>query len=103
MAYTHAPVMVQQVLEILQPESGKRYLDGTLGGGGHAEQILERSSPDGQVLGLDLDAEAIAAAQQRLKRFGDRMETRWDESPRSRRTPFTFSHFISFNISPALV
>ncbi len=77
MTTTHAPVMVPQVLEFLKPESGKRYLDGTLGGGGHAEQILERSSPDGQVLGLDLDGDAIAGAQQRLARFGDRLVTRW--------------------------
>jgi 16S rRNA (cytosine1402-N4)-methyltransferase len=76
MTTTHAPVMVPQVLEFLRPESGKRYLDGTLGGGGHAEQLLERSSPNGQVLGLDLDGDAIAGAQQRLARFGDRLVTR---------------------------
>ncbi|MFQ5852580.1 MAG: 16S rRNA (cytosine(1402)-N(4))-methyltransferase RsmH [Candidatus Binatia bacterium] len=77
MAYAHTPVMVRQVLEVLRPEAGRRYLDGTLGGGGHAEQLLERSSPDGEVLGLDWDREAIAAARQRLKRFGDRLVTRW--------------------------
>ena len=77
MATTHAPVMVPQVLEFLRPGPGKRYLDGTLGGGGHAEQILERSSPDGQVLGLDLDGEVLAVARQRLVRFGDRLVTRW--------------------------
>ena len=73
----HAPVLVEQVLEILRPEAGKRYLDGTLGGGGHAEQLLERSSPDGQILGLDWDGEAVAAAQRRLRRFEDRLVTRW--------------------------
>ncbi len=77
MAYTHVPVMVREVLEILQPESGRRYLDGTLGVGGHAEQVLERSSPLGQVLGLDRDEEALAVARQRLQRFGDRLVTRW--------------------------
>jgi 16S rRNA (cytosine1402-N4)-methyltransferase len=48
-------------------------VDGTLGGGGHAEQILIQSNPDGQVLGLDWDDEAIAAAQKRLSRFGERL------------------------------
>lgn len=75
MVYTHAPVMVQEVMELLRPEAHKRYLDGTLGGGGHAEQLLERSAPDGQVLGLDWDEEAITAAQQRLQKFGDRLVT----------------------------
>ena len=62
--------------EWLRPESGKRYLDGTLGGGGHTEEILIRSSPHGQVLGLDRDDEAITAACQRLQRFGARLITR---------------------------
>ena len=84
MTTTHAPVMVPQVLEFLKPESGKRYLDGTLGGGGHAEQLLERSSPDGQVLGLDLDGDAIATARQRLARFGDRLVTRWASFAKAR-------------------
>ena len=76
MIYQHAPVMVREVMELLRPESGKKFLDGTLGGGGHAEQLLERSGPDGRVLGLDWDEEAIRAAKQRLQRFGDRLLTR---------------------------
>ena len=76
MVYAHASVMVQEVMELLKPESHKKYIDGTLGGGGHTEQILALSSPDGMVLGLDWDDEAIAAAQERLKRFGDRLVTR---------------------------
>ena len=63
MVYEHVPVFVERVLEILRPEAGKRYLDGTLGGGGHSEQLLDRSSPDGQVLGLDWDEDAVQAAQ----------------------------------------
>jgi 16S rRNA (cytosine1402-N4)-methyltransferase len=51
-------------------------VDGTLGGGGHAEQILIQSSPDGELLGLDRDDEAIGAAQNRLSRFGDRLIVR---------------------------
>ncbi len=55
--------MAREVIDFLRPEPRKRYLDGTLGGGGHTEQILIHSSPDGQVLGLDLDDEAVAAAR----------------------------------------
>jgi 16S rRNA (cytosine1402-N4)-methyltransferase len=72
MAFAHIPVMTREVMEFLKPEPQKRYLDGTLGGGGHAEQILIESSPDGQLLGLDWDDEAIAAAEERLRRFGGR-------------------------------
>jgi 16S rRNA (cytosine1402-N4)-methyltransferase len=64
------------LIEALHPESGKRYLDGTLGGGGHTEEILIKSSPDGQVLGLDRDDEAIASAQERLRRFDRRFAAR---------------------------
>lgn len=76
MALTHASVMVSEAIDLLRPEPRKRYLDGTLGGGGHTEQILIHSSPDGQVLGLDLDDEALAAVRQRLGRFGDRLMLR---------------------------
>jgi 16S rRNA (cytosine1402-N4)-methyltransferase len=69
-------VLTHEVAEALRPEPGKRYLDGTLGGGGHSEEILIRSSPDGQVLGLDRDDEAIAAAAARLRRFGGRLIAR---------------------------
>ena len=62
--------------ELLRPAPGKRYLDGTLGGGGHSEEILVRSGPDGRVLGLDRDGEAIAAAYERLLRFGGRLIAR---------------------------
>ncbi len=73
MAFAHLSVMTAEVMQFLRPEPHRRYLDGTLGGGGHAEQILIRSSPDGQVLGLDWDDEAIVAAQKRLSRFGERL------------------------------
>ena len=76
MAFAHVAVMAGEVLHFLRPEPHRRYLDGTLGGGGHAEQILIQSGPDGQLLGLDWDDEAIAAAQERLKRFGDRLVLR---------------------------
>jgi 16S rRNA (cytosine1402-N4)-methyltransferase len=68
--------MVEEVTDFLKPEPRKRYLDGTLGGGGHTEQILLRSSPDGSVLGLDRDAEALVAARERLREYGDRLTVR---------------------------
>jgi 16S rRNA (cytosine1402-N4)-methyltransferase len=68
--------MAREVMEFLRPEPRRRYLDGTLGGGGHSEQLLMQSSPDGEVLGLDLDDEALAAARQRLARFGNRLVVR---------------------------
>jgi 16S rRNA (cytosine1402-N4)-methyltransferase len=76
MEFTHVPVMVEEVMNLLKPEPCKRYLDGTLGGGGHTEQILLRSSPDGRVLGLDRDAEALVAARKRLVGYGDRLTVR---------------------------
>lgn len=69
-------MLVPELIEALHPESGKRYLDGTLGGGGHTEEILIKSRPDGQVLGLDRDDEAIASAQERLRRFDRRFAAR---------------------------
>lgn len=74
--FAHVSVLSREVAELLRPAPGRRYLDGTLGGGGHAEEILIRSSPDGKVLGLDRDDEAIAAAGERLRRFDERLVAR---------------------------
>jgi len=74
--FAHVSVLLREVIEYLDPKPGKRYLDGTLGGGGHSEQILIGSEPDGLVLGLDRDEEALAAARARLQRFGDRLSAR---------------------------
>jgi len=76
MKFAHTSVLIQESMGLLKPRAGERYLDGTLGGGGHAEEILLRSSPDGQVLGLDRDDDALQAAAQRLSRFGDRLTLR---------------------------
>lgn len=73
---THVTVMAREAIAFLQPQPGGRYLDGTLGGGGHAEKILEESSPDGRVLGLDWDDMALDMAQRRLARFGGRLIAR---------------------------
>ena len=74
--FTHVSVLLKEAVGFLNPKPGRRYLDGTLGGGGHSEQILIGSSPDGEVLGLDRDDEALTAAQERLKGFGRRLRTR---------------------------
>jgi 16S rRNA (cytosine1402-N4)-methyltransferase len=72
MVFAHVAAMVQEVTHLLQPETRRCYLDGTVGGGGHAERILIDSSPEGKVLGLDRDDEAVVAARERLQPFGDR-------------------------------
>jgi 16S rRNA (cytosine1402-N4)-methyltransferase len=69
--------MADEVVEMLAPSAGGRHVDATLGGGGHAERILEASSPDGRLLGLDADGAAIARVQARLAgRFGPRLQLR---------------------------
>jgi 16S rRNA (cytosine1402-N4)-methyltransferase len=68
--------MLREAMQVLEPKPHKRYLDGTLGGGGHSEQILTLSSPDGFVLGLDWDEAAIVAATERLSRFAGRLIVR---------------------------
>lgn len=62
----HVPVLVREVLEQLVVVPGGRYVDGTLGGGGHTAAILEASGPEGRVLAIDRDPEAILAARARL-------------------------------------
>ncbi len=61
--------MVEEVLKFLQPQAGGNYIDGTVGGGGHTQAILERCAPDGKVLGIDADAQAIARVRERLADF----------------------------------
>ncbi|MCM0080214.1 16S rRNA (cytosine(1402)-N(4))-methyltransferase RsmH [Geomonas sp. Red32] len=70
--FHHISVMPDEVLRALSPRSGGIYVDGTLGGAGHAGLILTASSPEGVLLGFDRDAEAIAAATERLAPFGAR-------------------------------
>ena len=65
----HVPVMVDEVLGLLQLKPGGVYVDGTVGLGGHSEAILERIQPDGLLIGLDRDNESLAKAVQQLKRF----------------------------------
>ena len=67
----HEPVMLAEVIEALAVQPGGRYVDATLGLGGHAEAILDAAQPDGRLLGIDRDAQAIEVAGRRLMRFGD--------------------------------
>jgi 16S rRNA (cytosine1402-N4)-methyltransferase len=69
----HASVLYDEVLTILAPRPGARYIDCTLGGGGHAEGVLRRSSPDGQLLGLDADPAALERVRARLAPYGARV------------------------------
>ncbi len=72
-ARPHLPVLYQQVIRYLQPHPGGRYVDGTVGAGGHARGILEASAPDGLLLGLDVDPQALELAHAYLAPFGERV------------------------------
>ena len=69
--FSHIPVLLEETLELLDPERDGIYVDGTLGGGGHAEGILLRLSERSRLIGIDRDPEALAAARKRLSRFGN--------------------------------
>ncbi len=70
----HTPVLLEETVGSLAPHAAGSYLDGTVGLGGHAERLLELSSPGGRLIGLDCDADALAAARVRLARFGARAQ-----------------------------
>ncbi|HWR19348.1 MAG TPA: 16S rRNA (cytosine(1402)-N(4))-methyltransferase RsmH [Clostridia bacterium] len=67
----HVPIMLEEVLELLRPTRGGVFVDGTLGGGGHAEAVLERLPKGSRLIGIDRDADAIAEATKRLQHFQD--------------------------------
>jgi 16S rRNA (cytosine1402-N4)-methyltransferase len=69
----HEPVLLEQVLTWLQPRPGGCYCDATVGMGGHARAILERAAPDGRLIGIDRDRDALAQARTVLQPFGDRV------------------------------
>jgi 16S rRNA (cytosine1402-N4)-methyltransferase len=70
--FHHVPIMVSEVLTLLEPARGGIFVDGTLGGGGHAEAVLSAMPESGRLFGIDRDDEALRAAGARLARFGDR-------------------------------
>jgi 16S rRNA (cytosine1402-N4)-methyltransferase len=69
----HIPVLLSQVLHFLNPQPGERFIDCTLGLGGHSEAILNRTAPNGELLGLDQDPAALELSRERLGRFGRRV------------------------------
>jgi len=69
---SHRPVLYHQIIHALRPSPACLYVDGTLGAAGHAWGVLQASSPDGRLLGLDLDPQALEIARTRLQPFGDR-------------------------------
>jgi 16S rRNA (cytosine1402-N4)-methyltransferase len=73
MPFFHTPVMRNEVVQFLQCRPGGIYVDGTVGGGGHSYEILENSAPDGLLIGIDLDDDAIHESEHRLKAFKDRV------------------------------
>jgi 16S rRNA (cytosine1402-N4)-methyltransferase len=68
----HTPVLYQEIIHALQPRDLGRYVDGTLGAGGHARGILEACAPGGRLLGLDVDPQALALARETLAPYGER-------------------------------
>ena len=68
--------MCAEVLEALRVQAGGHWVDGTVGGGGHAAAILRASAPDGWLFGMDRDAEALEAAREQLREFAGRFELR---------------------------
>lgn len=73
MSALHTSVLLQEVIDGLQPKAGGVYIDATCGLGGHTRALLEHSGPDGRVLGVDRDPEALREARVCLAEFGDRL------------------------------
>src|SRR5512136_1523426 len=69
----HLPVLYKEIIHALQPRRGGRYVDCTLGAGGHARGILEACAPGGHLLGLDVDPQALALARETLAPYGQRV------------------------------
>jgi 16S rRNA (cytosine1402-N4)-methyltransferase len=74
MGIRHIPVLVEEVMTLLRLVPHGNYVDGTLGGGGHASEILKQSAPDGIIVGIEWDEEAIAEARKNLASYGDRVK-----------------------------
>ncbi|HEX2696076.1 MAG TPA: 16S rRNA (cytosine(1402)-N(4))-methyltransferase RsmH [Anaerolineales bacterium] len=73
MTTSHKPVLYKEIIHAIQPKSPGRHIDGTIGAGGHARGILEACTPDGRLLGLDLDPQALALARETLAPYGERV------------------------------
>jgi 16S rRNA (cytosine1402-N4)-methyltransferase len=75
MEFNHTSVLLTETIENLNIRPEGIYVDGTLGGGGHAAEVLKRLDGKGRLIGFDQDADAIAAAGERLKEYGERLTT----------------------------
>ena len=71
--FAHIPVLYREIMEIMAPKAGETFVDCTLGGGGHSKGFLERTSPNGRLIGIDQDLEALEAAKKNLAQFGERV------------------------------
>ena len=71
--FAHIPVLYREIMDIMAPKAGETFVDCTLGGGGHSKGFLERTAPDGRLIGIDQDLEALAAAKKNLAQFGERV------------------------------
>ena len=71
--FKHIPVMPNEVIELLKINKSGIYIDGTLGGGGHSEQILKKLGDKGRLIGVDQDFEAISASKKGLSKFKDKI------------------------------
>jgi 16S rRNA (cytosine1402-N4)-methyltransferase len=83
-AFLHEPVLMTEVMALLDVKPGGSYVDGTLGLGGHSAEILRRSVPDGRLLGFDRDPAALERARGNLSAFGERarfVHARYSEIP----------------------
>jgi 16S rRNA (cytosine1402-N4)-methyltransferase len=69
----HVPVLLKEAIDFLAPRPGGVYVDGTLGAGGHATEILKRSAPDGVLVGMDQDADAVERCKTVLAGYGERV------------------------------
>ena len=67
--FQHYTVMANEAVDVLDCQSGKIYVDATLGGGGHSELILKKIQPDGRLISFDIDSDAIEASSKRLKDY----------------------------------
>ena len=71
--YQHQSVLLAEVIDYLRPQANQNFIDGTLGGGGHAEALLDKTGPAGKILAFELDQRALTAAKKRLNRFNHRL------------------------------
>jgi 16S rRNA (cytosine1402-N4)-methyltransferase len=97
MEYFHQPVLVKEVVELLDPQADQNVIDATVGGGGHAEALLERIAPKGRLLGLDRDPLAIIASAKRLNKFKDRILLICESYKNINKIIYEQGHFVRYD------